>query len=101
MSFFADDSLLFCKANTTACIHLKEIINSFCTLSGQLINFHKSSLVFSRNGTRTHKQTLAAIFNIPQRESIGKYLGCPTFQGKPKATTFTDIIAKATAKMES
>jgi len=99
--FFAYDSLLFYKAKATACNNPKNIINNFCSLSGQLINFHKSSLVFSRNATRAHKQMLAAIFNIPQRESLGKYLGCPTFQGKPKATTFTDILAKATAKMES
>jgi len=99
--FFADDSLLFCKAKATTGNNLKNIRNNFCTLSGQLINFHKSSLVFSRNATRAHKQTLAAIFNIPQRASLGKYLGCPTFQGKPKSTTFTDILAKATAKMKS
>ena len=63
--FFADDNLLFCKANTSACLNLKDIIINFCTLSGQLINFHKSSLVFSSNATRTHKQKIAAIFNIP------------------------------------
>jgi len=63
--FSADDSLLFYKANITACNNLKKILNNFCALSEQLINFHKSSLVFSSNATRAHKQALAAIFNIP------------------------------------
>jgi len=99
--FFADDSLLFYKTSVTASSNLKKIINNVCTLSGQLINFHKSTLVFSRNATRAHKQTVAAIFIIPQHESLKSYLGCLTFQCKPKATTFTDILAKATTKTES
>jgi len=47
-----------------------------------------------------HKQVVGAIFNIPRKESLGKYLGCPVFQGKAKKSLFTDIIAKATSKME-
>ena len=47
-----------------------------------------------------HKQTFAAIFNIPQCESLGKYLDCPDFQRKPKAATFSEILATV-AKMES
>jgi len=40
-----------------------------------------------------HKQTVAGIFNIPQRESLDKYVGCSIFQEKPKATTFSEILA--------
>ena len=98
--FFADDSLLFCKTNATACRHLKTIMDHFCSLSGQLINFHKSSLVFSNNATATHKQVVGAFFNIPRKESLGKYLGCHVFQGKAKKSMFFEIIAKATSKME-
>ena len=40
------------------------------------------------------------ILNIPHKESLGKYLGCPVFQGKPTKTTFQDIITKATSELE-
>ena len=43
--FFVDDSLL-CKANVIACNTLKKILSNFYALSGQLINFHKSSPCF-------------------------------------------------------
>jgi len=46
---FADDSLIFCKISYQACQKLKEILDTFCAQSGQLINFHKSSIVFSKN----------------------------------------------------
>lgn len=37
--FFADDSLLFCKTNLESCRKLKHIIDEFCRLSGQFVNF--------------------------------------------------------------
>ena len=49
--FFADDSLLFCKTSTSACTNLKLVIDKFCQLSGQVINFHKSSIVTSKNAS--------------------------------------------------
>ena len=39
---FADDCLLFCKTNSDCCKKLKSVLDKFCSLSGQLINFHKS-----------------------------------------------------------
>ena len=98
---FADDSLLFCKIKFASCIKLKQVMNEFCKLSGQLNNLHKLSVVVSRNASTFQKQIVAAVFNIPQRESLGKYLDYPMFQGKSKASTFSDILGKATARMES
>jgi len=57
-------------------------------------------LTFSRNATDTQKQLVTVIFNIPHRESLGKYLGCPVFQGLPSYSTFQEIINKATIKLE-
>jgi len=55
---FADDYLLFCKTNQQTCSILKAILDRFCSLSGQLVNFHKSALTFSRNATTTQKQSV-------------------------------------------
>jgi len=40
------------------------------------------------------------IFAIPQSQSLGKYLGCPVFQGRALKTTFQDIIIKETTKLD-
>jgi len=97
---FADDCLLFCKANLGSCSQLKSILDSFCSSSRQLVNYHKSALTFSRNATDTQKQLVTVIFKIPHRESLGKYLGCPVFQGRPSYSTFQEIINKVTTKLE-
>ena len=47
-----------------------------------------------------NKELVTAIFNIRQRESLYKYLGCPVFQGQPSSSTFEEIINKETAKLE-
>jgi len=97
---FADDCLLFCKTNLGSCSKLKGILDFLCSTSGQLVNYHKSALTLSRNATDTQKQLVTAIFNIPHRESLGKFLGCPIFQGRPSYSTFQEIINKVTTKLK-
>ena len=46
-----DDCILFCKANQTNCSKLKNLLDYFCNISGQLINYHKSVLMFSKKTT--------------------------------------------------
>lgn len=53
--FFADDSLLFCKAKSLACSTLRDILTEFSSMSGQLINFQKSSIVFSKHVNNPRK----------------------------------------------
>lgn len=47
--FFADDSILFLRADVENCGILAEILNDYCMASGQLINYEKSCLFFSAN----------------------------------------------------
>jgi len=96
---FANDCLLFAKANLASCSKVKSILDLFCSTSGQLINYYKSILTFSQNAT-LHQKQVTSMLNIPQRESLGKYLRCPVFQGCPSKSTFQELISKATAKLE-
>ena len=47
--FFADDLMLFTKANRENCVAIKEVLESFCELSGQQIGSEKSRIYFSPN----------------------------------------------------
>jgi len=80
---FADDCLIFSKANYSTCCNLKTILDDFCESSGQMINFHKSSLTFSRNATHSQKHLASGLLNITRSDSLGRYLGYPAFQGRP------------------
>ena len=97
---FTDDSLLFCRTNLESCRHLSILLSKFCQSSGQLINFHKSSLTFSKNATAHGKQIVSSVFNITHQESLGKYLRCPVFNGWPIAATFVDLVKKTASKLQ-
>ena len=91
---FADDNLLLCRTNLESCRHLGNLLSKFCQSSGQLINFHKSSLTFSKNASVHDRQVVSFVFNITYQDSLGEYLGCPVFQGRPNTETFLDLVNK-------
>ena len=97
---FADDCLLFCKLTHQTTLRLKHILDHFCMASGQSINFHKSILTFSKNASATHKQATMGMFNIPHSRSLGKYLGCPVFQGHPRHVTFNELIQRTSTRLD-
>jgi len=96
---FADDCLLFCKTTSNDCSKLKNILDHFSTILGQLINYRKSAPAFSRNASTAQKQVVIGLLHIIRRESLGRYLGCSIFQGSPYERTFWEIISKATSKL--
>ena len=62
---FANDCFIFAKASHNACITINKIMQNFCALSGQLVNFHKSMVQISNNIQRSTKRILREILNIP------------------------------------
>ena len=82
--FFADDSLLFCKANSQECQQLIEILHLYEVASGQKINTNKSSVFFSANTEEEKKNEVLEILGPMQDSRHGKYLGLPSIIGKIK-----------------
>lgn len=56
--FFADDSLVFCKAEVEECRKVKDILRWYEEVSGQSINLQKSSISFSPNVTEEKRAVL-------------------------------------------
>jgi hypothetical protein len=59
--FFADDSLLFCRANSLEWRRLMKILGIYEVGSGQKLNLQKTSIIFSRN---TSVEKKAEILNL-------------------------------------
>ena len=83
--FFADDSLLFCKAKDQECQKLVDILNSYEAASGQKINTDKSSVFFSPNSPQEKKESILNILGPMQDSKHNKHLGLPIIIGKSKA----------------
>lgn len=58
---FADDSLLFFRANRESAEEIKEVLNIYCQASGQRINMDKSSIHFAKKGC---KQSLREVIML-------------------------------------
>ena len=80
--FFADDSLLFYKANSQECQQLIDILRLYDDAFGQKINTDKSSVFFSTNTEEEKKNEVLEYFMPMQDSRHGKYLGLPSIIGK-------------------
>ncbi|XP_019184158.1 PREDICTED: uncharacterized protein LOC109179042 [Ipomoea nil] len=92
--FFADDSLLFFKANLQETMEVKRCLGVYEAYSGQAVNFNKSSISFSRNTRNEVKDLLAGALGVAQADDFGKYLGLPSVIGRNKKLVFAYIEQK-------
>ncbi|KAL0008398.1 hypothetical protein SO802_009900 [Lithocarpus litseifolius] len=75
--FFANDLLLFAKANTMNCSSVREAIEEFCSRSRQKINNTKSKVFFSPNIASDQREELCDILGFHSTSNLGTYLGFP------------------------
>ena len=61
---FAEDSLFFCKAQKEEYLTILRILKEFEVVSGQLINFQKSSIQFEHKIEESSSQKLRDILGI-------------------------------------
>ena len=64
--FFADDCYLFFRANSEECMIVQHILNAYGNVSGQVINFNKSSVMFSSNVSEDMRTFIFSFLNVPQ-----------------------------------
>ena len=91
--FFADDLMLFAKANEAGAKTIKEVLSKFCAESGQLISIEKSRVYFSPNIHEDIKDRICTALGIQATTCLGKYLGMP-LKHKGAAKSQYNYIAK-------
>jgi hypothetical protein len=98
--FFADDSILFCRAKPEEAAHLMAALKEYERASDQQINLSKSEMIFSPNLHQNIKQNFRENMPIQVSESISKYLGMPTTMGRSKIQDFSFIMDKVWSKLK-
>ena len=92
--FFANDNLLFCRANLFKWMKVQKILMTYEKASGQKINREKTSIFFSKNkksGTRDH---LFAISGVSSSSCYEKYLGLPSLVGRSRTRSFQSLLER-------
>ena len=89
--FFADDSLLFCRDRRDECETLLNILAQYEAGSGQQINREKTTLFFSKSTPASNQTELLQLLGVPAIKEYEKYLGLPSFVGRSRRESFTQI----------
>ena len=97
--FFADDSLIFCKATVEECEALQKVICAYEQASGQQLNRIKTSLFFSPNTTEEIQDEIRVRFGAQVIRQHEKYLGLPSLVGRNKKNTFKEVKTKLAKKL--
>lgn len=86
---FANDNLLFCRANQQDCNTNLDILHLYETTlaSGQQTNRDKNLLFFSSNTDQAMKDHIKASLGVSAKNHIESYLGIPSFVGRGKKKT--------------
>ncbi|KAL5793103.1 hypothetical protein ACOSP7_001697 [Xanthoceras sorbifolium] len=97
---FADDSLVFAKAEEADCCCLKQVLDNYERASGQAVNYDKSALSFSPNTQLSVRTLVGSLFNIGEVSCHDKYLGLPSAISKNRKNVFANIKEKVWQKLQ-
>jgi hypothetical protein len=92
---FADDLLIFGQAIEEGMEAVMEVLNEFCNMSGQRVNYDKSSIFFSRNVPDSKRTILSGISGLKETKNLGKYLGVPALGRAPRVHDFQYLVEKS------
>ncbi|XP_075644363.1 uncharacterized protein LOC142615512 [Castanea sativa] len=98
--FFADDSLIFCKATLANYESLQRILEDYEKASDQQLNRAKMSLFFSSNTSNEAQEEIKQRFGAQDIKQHEKYLRLPSLVGRNKRSTFNAIKDKVGKKLE-
>lgn len=73
---FVDNYINFCKATKAAARNVRNILDHYCKVSGQLINFKQSKVQLSTSVNSAYKRQIEQILQMFSSCSIGTYLAC-------------------------
>ena len=98
--FFADDCLLFCRFTLEECEKIQQILAYYEEATGQVVNKDKTTLFFSKNTSEQSQEAIKNSLNVNAIQHYEKYLGLPSFIGRSKKVSFTQIKERIWSRMQ-
>ena len=82
--FFADDNLIFCRANSKKYNNVLKLLSEYESISGQQINKEKTTMFLTKSTPDGIRQDIKRILGVQEIKFYEKYLGLPTLVDKDK-----------------
>ena len=97
--FFADDLVLFARADGTNCSTIRDVLDEFCSISRQTISEAKSRAYFSSNVDRDTRESLSDILGFSSTPSLGKYLRIPIMHSRSSSLEYNFVLDRVKQKL--
>jgi ribonuclease HI len=91
---FADDTLLFFKADCEQARLIKGVLNEYALGTGQLVNSNKCSILFDDTSPAETQDAIKNLLQIVCHNFEDKYLGFPTPEGRLNKGKFQSLQEK-------
>ncbi|KAG8652544.1 hypothetical protein MANES_06G103266v8 [Manihot esculenta] len=79
------------SSNVQEVLELKRILRIYENAFGQLVNFQKSSLSFSKYTPVALRDSICSVLQIEEKPNLGNYLGLPSHVGSNKREVFSFV----------
>ncbi|XP_038695403.1 uncharacterized protein LOC119992679 [Tripterygium wilfordii] len=96
---FADDSLIFCRVKDEDWECIFSILTEYGRVSGQMINYSKTSIFFSRFASPLQKVRMISMIGAVEAKNYDRYLGLPAIVGRSRKSAFLYILDKMRKKV--
>lgn len=96
---FADDDLIFARADHKSTTAIHRALNLFLNCSSLVVNRDKSSILFSKNTPLSDKSLVLSTLGFRASSSLDNYLGFPLGINQ-RISDFRPIVDKVANKIE-
>ena len=97
---FADDSLLFARADVKEADRIMSVLANYQEASGQVVNLDKSEVSYSRNVPNHEKDIICQRINIKTVNTHTRYLGLPIIFGRSKKEVISFVQERVWKKIK-
>lgn len=80
---------------------MKQILNRYETISGQVVNYSKSVVTFSPNTADNTRKVVCSKLGVKEAKHPGKYLGMPMIIGRRKVLAFNFLFERVEQKLQA
>ena len=96
---YADDIMLFAKANSSEVKILDDCLETYCEWSGQRINRNKSGIIFYKLVQRDKRREVKELLAMNKIQPNATYLGAPLFQSTSRIKDFKFLQEKLESRL--
>lgn len=97
---FADDNLLFTRANSNEAEIILSILSTYQRASRQMVNMEKSECSFSQNLLAKDKNLICNRMALKTKQTQGRYLGMLVPFGRSKKAIFSFVVDRIYKKLK-